>query len=333
MRELSATLSATLIILLQWTSALVAAPSNQLPQEPAAENFPESVGVTPPPPRPLPGLRTPIIWVPEDHEFEAKELWLHLVACQSVLASYGQDRKMIETDIFPLVISKGAIAVQPNHHATYGVMVWALLVIGVQMAQRYPMPQAIPTLSTIVGAEGMLVGHIRTQKPEIGIAATAPTSQKGESENSTSISARRRDANNVPLKTADTGSIPCYEDPNLLIHYRVTKRAIGASQVFTAFLMGNVFCSAYEGKHVGDPSIRAFSSDRRVSIHLTGVDFGPGVHGLTWRLMRIVLRELWQEVVMAFKNSQGAFVDEPRWESMSFLLEYGGVTIGQGSLG
>ncbi|KAL8654907.1 MAG: hypothetical protein Q9226_003254 [Calogaya cf. arnoldii] len=332
MRELSATLSVTLLFLSKYVSALVAAPIDGLSQERAAGNIPQGIGGTAIPPRPPPGLHTPILWDPDDHEFEPKELWLHLVACQSVLASYGQKRKMIEKDVFPLVISKGAIVVQPNHHATYGVMVWALLVIGVQMAQRYPMPQAIPTLSTIIGAEGRLVGHIRIQKPEIAKTAAAIL-QKGESRNGTTISARLRDANNVPLKTADSGSIPCYEDPNLLIHYRFTSQALGASQVFTAFLMGNVFCSAYEGKFVRDVNMRAFSSDRLVSIQLRGVDFGPGVDRLTWKLVRITLRELWQEIVMAFRNTQGGFVDEPRWESLSFSLEYGGMTIGQGSLG
>ncbi|KAL8756665.1 MAG: hypothetical protein Q9199_002785 [Rusavskia elegans] len=293
-------------------------------------SFPSSIAALPP--RPPPGLRLPLIWDPDDHEFEPKELWLHLVACQSVLASYGEYQRMLDKDVFPLVISKGAIVVQPMERATYGVMVWALLVIGVQMAQRYPMPQAIPTLSTTVSAHGVLRGHIRIQKPVLGVAPVA-TSEKAGSDHSTSMKARRRNGSDLSLLTADTGSKPCFEDPNLVVHYRFTKRPLSPGQVFTAFLNGNVFCSDHEEESYRDVSVVAFSSDRLVSMRLKGVEFGSGVKQLSWRLARIALRELWQGVVMAFIYDRGGFVDEPRWESVSFLLFYGGVRIGQGSLG
>lgn len=315
---------------IKYVSTNPAVPAMQACTPPLTLNFPSSLAALPP--RPPPGLHLPLVWDPSDHEFEPKELWLHLVACQSVLASHGEFRRMLDRDMFPLVLSKGAIVVQPVHRATYGVMVWALLVIGVQMAQRYPMPQAIPTLSTTVSAEGILMGYIKILKPLTGISPGAK-SEEARNDFTSAMMAPRRNSSDLSLLTADTGSQPCGEDPNLVVHYRFTNQSLKPGQVFTAFLSGNVFCSDHEEKSRHDVSMVAHSSDRRVSMQLKGVEFGAGVDQLSWRLARVALRELWQGVVMAFHYDVGGFVREPRWESLAFRLEYRGVTVGQGSLG
>ncbi|KAI4221575.1 MAG: hypothetical protein L6R36_006812 [Xanthoria steineri] len=203
--------------------------------------------------------------------------------------------------MFPLVLSKGAIVLQPVQRATYGVMVWALLVIGVQMAQRYPMPQAIPTLSTTVSAEGVLMGYIRILKPLTGISPVAE-SEKAGSGLTLAMAAPRRNSSDLSLLTADTGSKPCGEDPDLVVHYRFTNQSLKPGQVFTAFLSGNVFCSDHEEKSRHDVSMVAHSSDRRVSMQLKGVELGAG------------------GVVMAFHYDLGGF-PQSRWKLQDVLLE------------
>ncbi|KAL8988486.1 MAG: hypothetical protein Q9169_008546, partial [Polycauliona sp. 2 TL-2023] len=186
------------------------------------------------PPQPPSGFQVPISWSPTDYKFEPKELWLHLVAFQSVLATYGKYQRMFGTDIYTLVLSKGAIVIQPFERATFGVMVWALLVVGVQMAQRYHMPERIPTLETMVGVGGVRVGVVGTYKPVVGVSAEAGMSvgeDGGGNGNGTVASMGGGDVRDViSLRTEDLGSISCEEDPDLIVHYRFAKRPLGPSQ-------------------------------------------------------------------------------------------------------
>lgn len=79
--------------------------------------------------------------------------------------------------------------------------------------------------------------------------------------------------------------------------------------------------------------MEAFSSDRQVRVRMHSVQEGTGVGTLTWKLASLALRTIFQHLVMGFQYSRGGFVDGPRWEAMSFLLDYKGVKVGQGFIG
>lgn len=79
--------------------------------------------------------------------------------------------------------------------------------------------------------------------------------------------------------------------------------------------------------------MEAFSSDRQIKVRMHGVQEGAGVGTLTWKLVRLALKTVFQSLVMGFQYTRGGFVDGPRWEAMSLVLNYNGVEIGQGFVG
>ncbi|KAL8949552.1 MAG: hypothetical protein Q9222_004344 [Ikaeria aurantiellina] len=289
-------------------------------------------------PTPPPGLYCPIFWDPEDYEFEPQELWMSLVTFQSDLARYPQnDRVPPNARSSSTPISGAKIIIIPLSQNSFGRIVWALWDIGRQMATRYPMPELVPTLSTRVHFADGLAGYISLKKPperDSKGAAANTTTAEGTATNATTATARRRRLNAVQPLHVVSGRTTAREDPNLVISYSFLNRPLVPGEILTAFLMANVIVSQHEETQLG-ASISAYSIDDRVRLILDDVvpGHGPGANQLTWRLARIGLRTLWQNVIMGFKYNPGQFVDGPRWQSVRFDLEYRGVKIGQGWLG
>lgn len=189
------------------------------------------------------------------------------------------------------------------------------------------MPRRVPTLAAIIWSFGLTRGLIITKKPP-------PSTTDGDEGMVTASKidrekyGERRDSNVTKLR-ADQGEQTCTEDPNLVVRYVFSpdRRQLVPGQVLTAFLATGTFCSEHEESEHG-VGMEAWSSDHRVRIWLNGV-----AAGLTWGMARMALRTLWQEVVMGFRYGRGGFVEGPRWERVTFVLEYRGVRVGQGWMG
>lgn len=191
--------------------------------------------------------------------------------------------------------------VTPFSQTTYGVLVLGLRETGAQIALKYPMPQRV----RVHTAAGM-IDFISTKKPPPGIVGST------EDDSPAFTLARRRSEVAIePLLTANSDTKPYYEDSNLKIHYHFNNRPLVPGQVFTAFLASNTFCSDHEEQERG-VSVEAFGSDRQVRIRVDAEPAGRGMGQSMWRLARIALRTLWQEIVMGFRASRGGFVDRPR---------------------
>ncbi|KAL8707498.1 MAG: hypothetical protein Q9220_007488 [cf. Caloplaca sp. 1 TL-2023] len=285
-------------------------------------NFSDLTNPTPPP-----GLACPIFWDPEDHEFEPQELWMSLVVLQSSMSQYPHSDRMVEAKSIQTPISGAKIGIIPFARNTFGLLVWALWDIGRQMAMRYPMPELVPTLSTHIEIAIGLAGYVALKKPPevANNVTTAP--------DATNVTATARRDAIKPLQV-DSGRTPAIDDPNLVISYTFINRPLDPGQILTAFLMSNVIVSQHEETGRSD-LMMAYSVDRQVRIILAEVAAGqgPGANQLTWKLARLGLRTVWQNVIMGFKYDPGQFVDGPRWQSVRFELEYRGVKIGAGWLG
>lgn len=76
---------------------------------------------------------------------------------------------------------------------------------------------------------------------------------------------------------ADSGSIACFEDPNLVVNYNFGRRPLDPALVFIAFLMSNIFCSKYGGHKTNqDVDMEAFSSNNLVRVRMYGAQKGAG---------------------------------------------------------
>jgi len=268
---------------------------------------------------------------PEEYMFEPREVWLCLYGLQFDLAGYNKNYYMFRRIVYGLILSGGAIVIQPSEerNVPFGVMVWAVYVFGSNLALSYRMPQPVPRPQALVDSHAGLMGAI-------GLTAPAPHAvNKGN----TTATARRdmviesRDSAIIQHLRADSGSQTCFEDRNLVIRYNFNHHPLDPAGVFTAFLMGNVFCSEYAHNDIQDVDMEAFSSDRQIKVRMHGVQEGAGVGTLTWKLVRLALKTVFQSLVMGFQYTRGGFVDGPRWEAMSLVLNYNGVEIGQGFVG
>lgn len=270
---------------------------------------------------------------PEVYMFEPREVWLCLYHLQHDLADHNKDYTMFRRINVGMILSGGAILMQPSEerNVPFGVMVWAVYVFGNNLALSYRMPQLVPLPKALIDSNAGLMGAIGLIAPaphEVGKGNNTATARRD-----TIKIASRDSAMTQPLQ-ADSGSITCFEDPNLVIRYNFDHRPLDPARVFTAFLMSNVFCSEYGGHSINqDVDMEAFSSDRQVRVRMHSVQEGTGVGTLTWKLASLALRTIFQHLVMGFQYSRGGFVDGPRWEAMSFLLDYKGVKVGQGFIG
>ena len=257
-----------------------------------------------------------------------------MVAAGSTLAQYPSGQRMTRTETFRLVMSYALLRVVPvpNQYCTIDKMVWGLWELGTEMSLRYPMPGRIPLFSAQIWTANGRLGTARVSRPEPEVKdheGTVAAARERRGVRSASLS-----SSSAPSlsKRVDSGSIPCLEDHDLVIEFHFWYHPLDPGQVFTAFLRSNTFFAAY-GMPDKDVTMVAFSSGDRISLGVTDVKEGPGREQLTWGLARIAIRTLWTEVVMSFKAEEGRFVDRPRFEKLSFTLNYKGVRIGVGLLG
>ena len=270
---------------------------------------------------------------PEVYMFEPRELWLYLYHLQHDLSDYNKDYRMFRRINIGMILSKGAISIQPSEErrVPFGVMVWAVHEFGKTLALSYRMPELVPLPKALVDSNAGLMGAI-------GLTAPAPP---GNGKGNNTATARRdtmmivsRDPAMTESLQADSGSIACFEDRNLVIRYNFDHRPLDPARVFTAFLMSNIFCSEYGESNINqDVDMEAFSSDHQVRVRMHGAEEGAGVGTLTWKIARLALRTMFQLLIMGFQYSRGGFVDGPRWEAMNFFLDYKGKRIGQGFVG
>ncbi|KAL8682013.1 MAG: hypothetical protein Q9186_001889 [Xanthomendoza sp. 1 TL-2023] len=215
-----------------------------------------------------------------------------------------------------------------QNQPTFGVMVWGLNEIGRQIVEQYPMPERTPALVATVWAGGLNKGRIMMMRPRRpspplsrAVISEEGVSEKGDEAPVTAIEHRVQ---------ADEGNTPCIEDPKLVVHYRFQRQRLVPGQVFTAFLTANTFCSDHEDDE-RDVSMTAISLGNHVRIRLDGMA-STFANRLTWKMTRLAVRTIWNSIVMGFRYSGGGFVDGPRWESLTFSLQYDGVKVGVGYL-
>ena len=278
-------------------------------------------------PMPPPGFELPIYWDPSQHEIDPQGLWLGLVAAGSIMAELGGDAIVPRDQTFQLANTGNLLRLHPfrDESVTYSLLIWTLLELGTQMAQHYPMPQLVPAFSSRIVTSRGIVGTLQLLRPAEAFSTSADT-------NLTTATRHRRDAVIATPLEADSGVRPCRENTDLVVRYQFLRRPLIPSQVFTAFLRSNTFFSAHGMQEPGVLMV-AYSSSRRTHFAITGVGQGPGVNHLTWGLARIAMRTIWRDLIMRFDYDAGDFVDRPRWEAVSFVLEYRGIRVGQGQLG
>ena len=278
-------------------------------------------------PSPPPGLELPVYWDASAHEYEPRELWLGLVGAGSHMAQFNGDAIVPRDQGFKFVNSGDTMLIRAFHDesVTYGELVWTVLELGTQMAQRYPMPRSVPDFSSrIVIARG-IVGTLQVLRGNEALSEDADTTL-------TTAARHRRDAVISSTLTADSGVMPSRDDPNLAIRYQFLRRPLSPAQVFTAFLKSNTFLSANDMQAPGVRMV-AYSSNTRTHFAITSVGRGAGANQLTWGRARHAVRTIWRELIMRYDVDAGSFVERPRWDGISFILEYRGVRVGQGQLG
>ncbi|KAL8777247.1 MAG: hypothetical protein Q9194_002663 [Teloschistes cf. exilis] len=274
-------------------------------------------------PEPPPGFRLdPIFWEPMTYQFNAREIWLALVSAASLLAQHpGNQPAAIERFVIPL--SRASLSLGPRGQGTtYKALVWTIWDIGRQIVLRYPFPIRVALFDGSIRSNAATVGYIVARPPPRTVAPS-----KGSSGNLTA-SSRRRVALVSPLVRADQGSIPCADDPDLVIHYRFTRKALYSGEVFTAFLTAQTYFSEHDS-HQRGVVINAFGLNH--AVQLTVQDVEPE-GGLTWGLARIGLRTVWREVIMGYSIDARTFIAPLRWESLTFTFKYRNVEVGGGSL-
>ena len=273
-------------------------------------------------PTPPPGFQLNILWSPDGGILEPRELWQSLVSAQFFLSGFGKNELLTRPLRFDMQVSGASIAVMPPttrasfDQASYGHMVWALYEIGVQVAHHCPWPQRAPALWTTVTVLRTWVGSVSVMPPSQDQIPPPPTQN---------VTTARRAISR--LSTADSGRVPCREDPNLVISYEFLGRPLAAEQVFTAFLKANTFFSEYDEEAHVDTMV-AYSVNRSVRLGVSSLR----TDDLTWERARLAVRVLWRQIVMGFVAGPPARWegDAPRWEGVGFLLEYEGLRIGQG---
>ena len=276
---------------------------------------------------PPPGLELPIYFHPSGHENDPQGLWLGVVSAGSTMAELGGDAIVPRDKTFQLPNTEYLLHLHPfaDESVTYSLLIWTLLELGTQLAQHYPMPQLVPDFSSRIVISRGIVGTLQILRPNEALSKNADT-------NLTTAARHRRDAViAIPLR-ADSGVKPCRDNPDLVVRYQFLRRTLIPIQVFTAFLRSNNFFSAHGMQEPG-VSMVAFGLNRRTHFAITGDEHGAGANHLTWGLARIAMRTIWRELIMRYDYDVGDFLDRPRWEAASFILEYRGVRLGQGQLG
>ncbi|KAI4203491.1 MAG: hypothetical protein LQ350_001829 [Teloschistes chrysophthalmus] len=274
-------------------------------------------------PEPPPGFRLdPVFWEPLTYQFNAREIWLALVSVASLLAQHpGNQPAAIERFIIPL--SRASLTLGPRGQGTsYKVFVWTIWDIGRQIVLRYPFPDRVALFDGSIRSNAATVGYFVSRPPPRTVA-----SSKGSSGNLTA-SSRRRDALVLPMVRADEGSIPCADDPDLVIHYRFTQKPLFSGEVFTAFLSAQTYFSEHDS-HQRGVVMNAFGLNHAVQLAVQDVE---PERGLTWGLARIGLRTVWREIIMGYSIDARAYIGPLRWESLTFTFEYRNVEVGGGSL-
>ena len=206
----------------------------------------------------------------------------------------------------------------------FGEAVWGLFKTGSEIARRYPNPLPVLGSSSSIYTTAGYRGKLTIRRPN------TPTSR-------TSILLAKHTPASAPRDIVrafgygDSGIEISVDDPNLEIHYQFNGQPIPGSQMLTAFLRSVTYCSEYMGQP-NDVSITAFSSDFffRLQMDRTRV---PGPNQLNWHYASLALRTLWMQIVMKFDEPTKTFHDQPRFESLSFIIEYKEVRIGQGWVG
>ncbi|KAL8727254.1 MAG: hypothetical protein Q9166_006173, partial [cf. Caloplaca sp. 2 TL-2023] len=267
----------------------------------------------------------------KDYLFEALQVWHEVVAAGFVLAQYPGDQQdvgvgVLHAHFFRTVISKALFLVFPYGQCTYSTNVWALWALGRHIIQHYPNLAPVPAFSSVINPNGNFQGNIDLFKP--GSEAV----ELNDVDNTTNIASvlQSKDQITSPLLRANSSRFTTHEDPNLSIVFRFLGQRLIPDQVFTAFLSSNNFFSEHDGEE-RNVSMVAFSSDRTVRLGITGVGPSrPGANQLQWNLARIAANGIWWNLVMGYQPEPEVLV--PRWEAMTFKLEYNGVRIGQGFL-
>ena len=269
------------------------------------------------------GLRVVIQWAPaEEIPFDYREVWLALVLYQSFLAGFRKTALLNGGYRITMPISKTKMTVFGGYNGIrFGEAVWGLFETGNQIARRYPTPSPVlgstSSIYTAVGYRGKLTVR-RTNNPVMPA-------------NGTSVPSTIRKPIIEASRYGESGIVISLDDPNLEIHYEFNGQPIPGSHMLTAFLRSVTYCSEYAG-YTTDVSITAFSYNFLFRIQMDKTQVS-GPNQLNWHLALLAVKTLWMQVVMRFDEPTTTFHDQPRFESLSYKIEYREVRIGQGWIG
>lgn len=280
-------------------------------------------------PIPPPGLRVVIEWAPaQELPFDYREVWLALVLYQSFLAGFGKTALLNGGYRITMPISRTKMAIFGGYNGIrFGEAVWGIFKTGTEIARRYP------NLSPVLGSSSSIYttagyrGKLTIRRQSTPVMDTSGTSTPFMTHMPVTT---RRDISR-PFGNGDSGVEISLDDPNLEVHYQFNGHPIPGNQMLTAFLRSVTYCSEYMGLTT-DVSITGFSSDFYFRLQMDKTQVS-GPNQLNWHYASLALRTLWMQIVMKFDEPTRTFQDQPRFESLSYKIEYKEVRIGQGWIG
>ena len=280
-------------------------------------------------PTPPQGLRVVIDWAPaEELPFDYREVWLALVLYQSFLAGFSKTALLNGGYRITMPISKIKMALFGGYNGIrFGEAVWGIFKTGAEIARRYPSPSLVLGSSSSIYTTAGYRGKLTIRRPNTPVTDTNWTSTTSATH--TPIPTRRDITRS--FQYGDSGIEISLDDPNLEIHYQFSGQPVPGSQMLTAFMRSVTFCSEYMGLHT-NVHIMAFSSDFFFRLHMDRTQVS-GPTQLNWHYASLALRTLWMQIVMRFDESTKTFLDQPRFESLSYEIEYKEVRIGGGWIG
>ncbi|KAL8792342.1 MAG: hypothetical protein Q9195_005045 [Heterodermia aff. obscurata] len=311
------------------TSALSIPGLLQLTQNSSTISPARPLNVTYLDPVPPPGLRVVIEWAPADEPpFDYRDVWLALVLYQSFLAGFGKNAQLSGGYRITMPISRTKMSVFGGYRGIqFGEAVWGIFQTGSEIARRYPNLSPVLGLTSMIYSTAGYRGKLTMRRPSTLAIDTNETSTPVATHMTVTM---RRNISRA-FEYGDSGIEISVDDPNLEIQYQFSGHPIPGGQMLTAFLRSVTHCSEYMG-HTNDVHITAFSSDFFFRLQMDKMQVS-GPNQLSWHYASLALRTLWMQIVMKYDEPTKTFIDQPRFESLSYKIEYKEVRIGQGWIG
>ena len=215
------------------------------------------------------------------------------------------------------------VLIQPQN--LYGEMVWGLYEVGAQVSRLYSLRTLVPSLVAEVFSTSVVQGRIRMGIPR---PILGPPILEGSVKHNSTLARRTV----TEPRTGDEGDVVSRDDHHLTVSFQFGGRPLLDGQILTLFLRSMTFCSEHDEEEL-NIDMTAFSEDQLLALHIESERRMPGASQLSWERARLALRTLWMQVFMGYSPSSGGFLENPRFESLSYVILYRGREIGHGWIG